>query len=62
MTWNAKEVTELTIGNTNVGSVNVTVYLPGNFPMGNLFFTQFIGYKHQFRQRGLFKKGHSFPQ
>jgi hypothetical protein len=60
MAGNAKEIAEFTIGDANVGGINVAVNLPGHFSVRHLLFTQLIGYKHQFSQWGLFKKVHSF--
>jgi hypothetical protein len=49
----AKKVTELTIGYTNIGSINITIYLPGNLAMRNLLFTQFVGSVHQIGSRSI---------
>jgi hypothetical protein len=49
------EVTELAIGYTNVGGIEVPVDLPGYF-IGMMFFdvTDVVGYKHQLGCRCLF--------
>jgi hypothetical protein len=56
MSWNAVEITELTIGDANVGGVHVPVDLPGHFPMRHLFFPELIGHKHQLGEGSIRKK------
>src|SRR5215831_13352104 len=59
MARNAVEIAEFAIGNTYIGSIYISVYLPCHFPMRYLLFTQFICNKHQFGQWSLMKKVHS---
>src|SRR5688572_21173174 len=60
MSGYAIKIAEFTISNTNIGRIHIPVYLPGNLSMRHLLFSQFIGYKHEFCQRSMFKKKHPF--
>ncbi len=55
-----KEIAELTIGNTHVGGIDITINLPSDFAMWYLDLTKLIGYVHQLCKRSVFKQKHSF--
>ena len=44
MTWNTIEITKLTIGNTYVSGIYITVDLPGYFAMRHFLAAQGIGH------------------
>jgi hypothetical protein len=48
MARNAVEIAKLTIGNTNIGGIDISIDLPGHFSMGHVVFTHLISYIHQF--------------
>jgi hypothetical protein len=56
----AIEIAKLAIGNAHIGSVYISVNLPRYFTLGNLFFSHFVRYKHQFSQRCMLKKKNTF--
>jgi hypothetical protein len=42
-----EKVTELTVGDADIGSVYVSVYLPGNLTVGDLDLSQLVSGVHQ---------------
>ena len=60
MTRNSIEITELTIGDAHICRIHVTIYLPGNFSVRNLFFSQLISNKHQLSKGSMLKKELAF--
>jgi hypothetical protein len=60
MPGDAVKVTELTVSDTHIGGIHISIYLPGNKPMSHLFLPQLICYMHQFCQWCLFEKVLSF--
>jgi hypothetical protein len=60
MTRYPVEITEFTIGNTNIGSVHIPVNDPGYLSMWHLDFPEGIGYLHQFSQGSLVKQEDPF--
>src|SRR3569833_1240356 len=47
VTGPAEKITEFTVSNTNVCSINITVNLPGNLAMRHLYLAQLVSRVHQ---------------
>ena len=56
----AVEITEFTVGDTNIGGVHVPVDLPGHLSMGHLLFPQFIADEHQVSKRCVMVEVYAF--
>jgi hypothetical protein len=56
----AIEITKLTIGDTDIGGIDIPVYLPGDLSMGNCDLPQLVGQVHEFRKRGVLKEKDAF--
>src|SRR5687767_3579577 len=52
----AVKITELTIGDTYVRGIHITINLPGHLSIRLLDLPQFIRHKDQFSGRGIFKQ------
>jgi hypothetical protein len=59
MSGDPVEITELAIGDANIGSVHVAVDLPTHFSMGHLFFPEFVSHVHQAGQWGFLEQEQS---
>lgn len=42
MAWSAKEITKLTVSNADIGSIDISIDLPGHFPVWYLDLSEFI--------------------
>ena len=62
VTGDAVEIAEFTIGDTDVGGIDVSVDLPGNFSVWYLDLPQFVGNMYEIGQRRLVVQVHSFLQ
>src|SRR5664279_634587 len=60
MTRDSVKITKLAIGNTNVGCINISVDLPCNLTVTYLFLPEPVSNIHDFTQRSMLKKRHTF--
>src|ERR1700722_11457088 len=60
MARDAIEVTEFTIGDTDIGGIDIAINLPGHLAVRYLHLPQFVGHLHEFGQRGMREKKYSF--
>jgi hypothetical protein len=60
MPWSPEKITEFTVGDANIGSINVAVDLPGYFSAGHLLLSQFISNKCEFSSCCVMVKKNTF--
>jgi hypothetical protein len=60
VTWPTEEIAKFAISDTDICRIDISVDLPSNFAVRNLYFAKFIGYISQIRRSRMFVEVNAF--